>query len=503
MATVYSLICWGGRTGKSVTVDASTDYVTLTNHGLKNGKGVAFASGTLPSVSGAALVTGTTYYAKWISNNTFELYYDSGLTSKINFTSAGASLVMKSAYLLGLSSLSRWGASGSERIYDGIKSFNTGRSGASSYDAEVAEIGEDFKDVSTDYQLSVNVPAASVTITTLVNGVRSSGFHSGVVGAGYVFEYTSVHGLAAGWYNTVFDGFSVAPRDSGALQYGLQFTRAGSVARNIIFNGVSNTFGTAISFAAPGCRVEYCIVLNYQYGIVLPQYQDPIHVLSTLVTKCAYGVYGQYGATSSISGFYYNNIVVGNTQDWTAMASSVGGASGNASAGTTAWMTTGGTRITIATTDFTDYTNNVFTPLSTSSPQVETGANYYGIATNDIAGNRVPAYMGGGAEVPDSGPYEKDRGYGNPPSSHILTLTNVIVGSRVFIRDQANTTTHFDQIAASSTVTATVTVYGDSRDNWRIKIRKASGSPNYIPYETLMTATAGSSSLYVSQILDE
>lgn len=89
--------------------------------------------------------------------------------------------------------------------------------------------------------------------------------------------------------------------------------------------------------------------------------------------------------------------------------------------------------------------------------------------------------------------------------SHVLTLTNVVVGSRVAIRDQAGTTTLYDQIAASSTVAITLSVYsaGASLNDWRIKVRKASGSPNYIPYETLMTATVGSSSIYVSQIPDE
>lgn len=86
-----------------------------------------------------------------------------------------------------------------------------------------------------------------------------------------------------------------------------------------------------------------------------------------------------------------------------------------------------------------------------------------------------------------------------------MTLTNVVVGSRIAIRDQANTTTLYDQIAEHSTVVISLPIYssGSSLNNWRIKVRKASGSPNYIPYETLMTAYVGSSSIYVSQIPDE
>ena len=93
----------------------------------------------------------------------------------------------------------------------------------------------------------------------------------------------------------------------------------------------------------------------------------------------------------------------------------------------------------------------------------------------------------------------------DPIGTHTLTLTNVVVGSRVAIRDQANTTTLYDQIAAASTVVITLQVYvfGSALNNWRIRIRKASSGTTYIPYETLMTATVGASSIYVSQIPDE
>lgn len=93
----------------------------------------------------------------------------------------------------------------------------------------------------------------------------------------------------------------------------------------------------------------------------------------------------------------------------------------------------------------------------------------------------------------------------DPIGTHTLTLTNVVIGSRIAIRDQANTTTLYDQLAAASTVVIPLSVYagGSALNNWHIKIRKASSGTTYIPYETLMTATPGSSSIYVSQIPDE
>ena len=93
----------------------------------------------------------------------------------------------------------------------------------------------------------------------------------------------------------------------------------------------------------------------------------------------------------------------------------------------------------------------------------------------------------------------------DPIGINTLTLTNVVVGSRVHISDQANTTTLYDAVAAGATVIISMQVYagGSSLNNWRIKVRNASGSPTYQPYETLMTGTIGSSSIYVSQLLDE
>ena len=68
MATVYSLVCWGGRTGKTVTLSiASPCVVTSTNHGLRDGTGLVFSTtGALPT----GITAGTTYYAKSTAANT-------------------------------------------------------------------------------------------------------------------------------------------------------------------------------------------------------------------------------------------------------------------------------------------------------------------------------------------------------------------------------------------------------------------------------------------------
>ena len=72
MATVYSLVCWGGKDGKTVTMTiASPCVVSLANHGLRDGTGVVFSTtGALP----AGITAGTTYYARSTASGTFNLY---------------------------------------------------------------------------------------------------------------------------------------------------------------------------------------------------------------------------------------------------------------------------------------------------------------------------------------------------------------------------------------------------------------------------------------------
>ena len=96
----------------------------------------------------------------------------------------------------------------------------------------------------------------------------------------------------------------------------------------------------------------------------------------------------------------------------------------------------------------------------------------------------------------------------DPIGSHALNLLNVVAGSRVHIASQDGATTHYDQVAAGSgfvTVSVVLDVYamGSPLNDWRIRVRRASAGPYYIPYETLVTSTVGGSSIYVSQIPDE
>ena len=121
MATVYSLICFGGRTGKTVTFTDAGDVVNLTNNGLRAGSGVVFSTtSALPT----GLTAGTTYYAKpGADANKFLLYPTSADaiagTNQVTFSGTGSGThTVNGAYFLGLTTeqLARHGSSGSERI---------------------------------------------------------------------------------------------------------------------------------------------------------------------------------------------------------------------------------------------------------------------------------------------------------------------------------------------------------------------------------------------------
>jgi|GEM_PF-3399449 len=88
--------------------------------------------------------------------------------------------------------------------------------------------------------------------------------------------------------------------------------------------------------------------------------------------------------------------------------------------------------------------------------------------------------------------------------SFTLTLTNLVTGSAIQVETQTGTTIE-NRTAASSTEVFTVPTYaaGNAGNDLRVKVRKASSAPYYIPYQTLATAFVGSQSIYVSQIPDE
>ena len=92
----------------------------------------------------------------------------------------------------------------------------------------------------------------------------------------------------------------------------------------------------------------------------------------------------------------------------------------------------------------------------------------------------------------------------DPTGKFNLTLTNVVVGSRIHVEKQSDGTQYHDSVAADSTVEIQLNAYavGNANNDLRIKVRKGSASPKYQPFETFVTAVVGSAAVYVAQIQD-
>lgn len=474
MATIYTLLCWGGKDGKSVTVNTTTDLVTLANHGTRTtGTALQFISGSLPTVSGTALALDTTYYAKYIDYSTFELYYDSGLSSKINFTSTGSSLVMRGALYAAHNlsgALARYTISGTVHAYHGISGANTYWSGAgvSSSDDHVWEIDEDFYEEITS-GITLSLAPQSLLITTMVNGTRSPrAWHGGVYGAGFGLRGRSgstMTTLTSSMYRLAVDGFTITHDSFGAGSPNGIALHNGNVCDNMIFQGRGkSTSGIGINMASTStlCVVRNNLVLDWGTGIRGTQFIKGMYVANNTVSNCTTGM--GFSATSSNGGFYYNNVSLGNTTNWQATTGTLEGASNNAGLTGEAWIVGSGTRVETTTAAFNSYnaTSSAadFTPAA-GGALVDAGIVYYDPIAYDLAGGERPNYNNGGSEAYDIGCYEYDAGYGPHPITWDLEWD--ISGSTVRIFD-TGTQTLVDSTTSGTTLSASGVAGGSVYD---------------------------------------
>lgn len=464
MSQVNSLVCWGGRLGKTVSISATTDVVTLTNHGNRDGS-KRWPSGTLP----AELNVLTPVYTRSTGQNTFTLHTsEAGAiagTGQITFagSSTYAAVTLKSDFIVTPANLaaygvdiSRYGDPGSERIYDGIVNWNNGRSGASPYDIEVCEFGESFSDILTAV-FEVTVPSARNVITTEIGadfeagarGIRSAAFHSGnfpaltldtmTLGSGYALYNSSVTSgslFKMTRYRDTLDGIIVMNKANASVTV----TDLGVQCR--LYN--CQVIGAAASVVGVGTNLRSALgeavnnlFWGFATGAAFGSSQLGLYFVNNTVTKCT----AAFSAASTVKGFFYNNISRGNTTDWPTQPTALEGASNNAGAAGAAWVTGSGTRVTIETSHFADFTNNNFRAASSTSPQVEGGIAPYGAPLTDIADHVRPDYMNGGAAAYDVGCFEFDHGYGPWPNLKTTTITAIgvsLVGAEVRIYDLDN-----------------------------------------------------------------
>lgn len=399
MATVYSLLCWGGKDGKAATMTiASPCVVTITNHGLRTGKGVIFTTtGAVPT----GITVGATYYVRRIDDNTFHLYdtpanaeNTGSTTGRVNTSGTQSGThTAKGAYWSGLTTeqKARYGVAGSERAYASMQAWNTARSGASGLDVEVCEIGEAFTDILSTHN-NITIPAGAWRVESKVNGVRSAAYHWGFVSTattefGYVIRQTGTDANGLNWQsrNGTVDGITVRRTAQGSA-FLLAFLNSRAI--NCISVGAGATAGYGFHHGGVNSWAVNCIAQGYTVGWGFSGFTDGITVLNCLSTKNTTGM----EAVASLRAYIYNTISVGNTTNWG--ASTPNAASNNAGLSGQAWITGSNPRYTIATTDFVDHANNDYRPAGVTSVQVEQAAVIFGAYEIDVADNFRPSYPG-------------------------------------------------------------------------------------------------------------
>jgi hypothetical protein len=443
MATVYSLICWGGAAGKSATGATATDIITLTNHGIRAGTGV------VPQSTVSGVTAGTIYYVYPIAASTFYLYdtYENslvgGATGRINITATTA-FILKSAYYLALSNKSRWTTDGVERIYPGITEWNAGRAGCSPLDEEVCEIGMAWTEyLSGTATLNIAIPAGAYRIETKINGVRTPAFHAGNFSTGFraLVRYawgglnlTSPQGLV--------DGFVIEDIRSDYRVLSLVLlTGFLCEARNmrIIGNEAAPSSSTGIQLFGILTKAVNCIVTGTYYGIQIYQYGAYPSIHNCITTKNVIGMdCGNTGSANGHGSSVYNNVSLGNTTlNWfNVNMTNFRGASNNLGAPGEAWVKAPGIRLeTTETTPFAgifqDFVNTLLAPASATSPLAENGIAYYGAINTDIKESYRPAYPGSNYGVAISA--------GSFVTGMSYTITTVGTTNFILIGASANT----------------------------------------------------------------
>lgn len=380
----------------------------------------------------------------------------------------------------------RYGASGSERVYNGLLAWRTARVAATgANDTEVCEIGDAFNDTITS-QFDLNLPCASVLITPTIDGAYTSAWHGEVYGAGYKLYINAAFGIGL-----FFNGFRhvIESINIWSTANSCQITRFSGQFNAIkkcfiVGNGTGNAQTACLSWSSAN-EILHNTIVGCNIGISPETFASNGNThANNLVTKCGTGFVGGTG----IKGFFTNNMAIDNTtENWGATFSSIVGASNNfGPAGSQPWYKGADTSIkTLTTAHFVNHAANDFHPASSLAPQVNTGVVVVGIAAEDIGGNYRPNYVNVATDQWDGGPYEYDHGNGLPPSTVDVDVTGLITGSRVKIETVSGGTSLYNGVVSGTSLSFPQTVGGDTPVN--IFVRKGSAAPYYQPYQTSAT----------------
>lgn len=523
MATVRSLLCWGAGATKTVSISATTDLATLTNHGIKTGMQV-FVGGTLP----AELSSVVPYYGRAVSTSTFSLHTtkDGAKNNTNQVTFAGsttyAAVTAISGYwtLLSAGGRESYGSAGAERLYQTVKAWVDARraAGVGEYDIELLEVAETFAPLETA-MTTFDLNCAETIIAPEVNGVKTDAWHAGVYGNGLAIRCNTTYMDSPGLFNMVGDRITIRDISIELLNYNMRGPyvngRYNALLRCFVTGNPAQYGQRGVTLRGTACVVAHNIIANHAgIGFTLSSYGGNASIAAfNLSAKNTTGWTCDNGSAAESGGTIIGNIAVGNTTaNWHStmpahatytgkIGKNYGEYAAGAFVGGTPWWKTTNNGIGIATTDFEDWANNDFRPKratthTSTAPQVDSCVQVLGIPAIDIAGNAIPGWNDGAAAGYDGGPYKFDYAYGDSPVT--LTIANLVDGSDIVFREAGTETvrTNVEGNAGTSYDYA----YGDAGTAIDIDIYK----PGCMPYTVIrgFVLPAAPQSLTVSQVQD-
>ena len=516
MALEYYLLTCLGRDGLVITA-ATSDVITLNNHGMRAGHPVRFTTtGTLPG----GLSANTTYYvfAADLLIGSFKVSAtNDGDMVDITSTGSGVHKCVGSYWATlpaadpggGGNYRSRYGEAGSERVFANIYDLRIYLYDNRDYAKNVCvEIQGAWTDVSAHYLASregwVWDGYFSLEVTTKINGVRDpDSFHFGVPGGGWAWISPANYflGFSSSASRVTIDGVEAGNTFSNVSA--AAFSMTGSLDRvvNCIANG--SPTGTAFRDGGNGNVFVNNIAVGWPTGFETTNANGNGSVIAhCLAAGCGTGFLTE--ATTALSD-YINNIALDNTTNWGTKGG--GFCAGNAGAtGDVVWASTGQPSITgLTTAIFNNSAASDFSLASSDSVLVDAGNDYFGMLPGYAIDDAVrPNYEA--ATYPnnyrDVGPFEYDHGNGLAPLQVELAFSGMAEGSVLAVYKTSDGTDIISPttIGASGSHSTTYSYTGNVQIE--VVVRKGTTTPYYLPYSAPGLITSTGFSLIVNQVPD-
>ena len=135
-------------------------------------------------------------------------------------------------------------------------------------------------------------------------------------------------------YRDTIDGFTLLNKATASISYGVDLGVQTRCYRCIIVGAGSNATGATMRAAL--CEFIGNVVTGWATGVMFGSSQPGLSVMNNIITKCTNG----FSSVSSVLGFFYNNISVGNTtSNWPTQPTALEGADMNAGLTGQAWVT--------------------------------------------------------------------------------------------------------------------------------------------------------------------